>query len=218
MAIRNADGGTCGAAAPGKEDCSMATTRSAIVLPELPYPRNALEPHMSRETLDFHYGKHHKGYVDKVNSLIAGTEFEDASLEELVAESTGTLFNNAAQIWNHDFFWNCLSPHRRSPGKELTTALERLGGLESFQKQFDKAASELFGSGWAWLVRDRGGALKIVTTSNANTPIRDGQVPLLTCDMWEHAYYIDHRNDRGAYLKDFWPLVNWDFVSANLAA
>jgi Fe-Mn family superoxide dismutase len=195
----------------------MATTRSTIVLPPLPYANNALEPHMSRETLDYHYGKHHKAYVDKVNSLIAGTEFEDASLEELVAESTGDIFNNAAQVWNHTFFWNCLSPRSQSPGKELNRAFESLGGFDSFQKQFDKAASGLFGSGWAWLVKDRKGTLKIVTTANANTPVRDGQVALLTCDMWEHAYYIDHRNDRAAYLKNFWPLVNWEFVAANLA-
>jgi len=196
----------------------MATTRSTIALPPLPYANNALEPHMSRETLDYHYGKHHKAYVDKVNSLIAGTEFEDASLEELVAESTGDVFNNAAQVWNHTFFWNCLSPRSQSPGVELSRALASLGGFESFQKQFEKAASGLFGSGWAWLVKDRKGALKIVTTANANTPVRDGQVALLTCDMWEHAYYIDHRNDRAAYLKNFWPLVNWEFVAANLAS
>jgi superoxide dismutase, Fe-Mn family len=200
-----------------KEDLSMATTQSVIALPELPYARDALEPHMSRETLDYHYGKHHKAYVDKVNSLRAGTEFEDASLEELVMQSSGTLFNNAAQVWNHDFFWKCLSPRRLQPGKELSRALQKFGGLESFQSRFDTAASDLFGSGWAWLVKDSGGELKIVTTSNANTPMRDRQVALLTCDMWEHAYYIDHRNDRGAYLKDFWPLVNWDFVSGNLA-
>lgn len=194
----------------------MATTQSAIVLPQLAYARNALEPYMSRETLDFHYGKHHKGYVDKVNKLISGTEFADASLEELVAESTGTVFNNAAQIWNHNFFWNCLSPQQRTPGRELSRALDRLGGLESFQQQFDKAAIEVFGSGWAWLIKDGANALKIVTTSNANTPVREGHVALLTCDMWEHAYYIDHRNDRGAYMKSFWSLVNWDFVASNL--
>src|ERR1700740_436970 len=139
---------------PTKEDRKMATTRTAIALPELPYARDALEPHMSRETLDYHYGKHHKAYVDKVNKLIAGTELEDASLEELVMESSGAVFNNAAQIWNHNFFWNCLSPRRTQPGKELPRALEGLGGLQSFQQLFDKAASELFGSGWTWLVRD----------------------------------------------------------------
>jgi superoxide dismutase, Fe-Mn family len=195
----------------------MATTRTAIALPELPYARNALEPHMSRETLDYHYGKHHKGYVDKLNKLIAGTELEDAALEELVTESSGVVFNNAAQVWNHNFFWNCLSPQRKQPGKELTRALEGLGGLQSFQQQFDKAASELFGSGWTWLIKDGAGTLKIVTTANANTPVRDGHTALLTCDVWEHAYYIDHRNDREAYLKQFWPLVNWDFVTANLS-
>jgi Fe-Mn family superoxide dismutase len=195
----------------------MATTQSAIALPELPYARNALEPHMSRETLDYHYGKHHKGYVDKVNSMISGTEFEGASLEELVAQSAGTLFDNAAQVWNHNFFWKCLSPQRKKPGTQLSKALESLGGLEAFQAQFDKAAIDLFGSGWTWLIKDTGGALKIVTSSNANTPAREGQIALLACDVWEHAYYIDHRNDRGAYLKQFWPLVNWDFVTANLA-
>src|ERR1700746_3964522 len=162
---------------------SMAPPRSAIVLPPLPYANNALEPYMSRETLDYHYGKHHKAYVEKVNKLISGTEFEDASLEELVAESAGEIFNNAAQVWNHSFFWNCLSPRRQSPGKDITQALQTLGGFDSFQKQFDKAASGLFGSGWTWLVKDTRGALKIVTTADANTPIRDEQVPLLTCDV-----------------------------------
>ncbi len=196
----------------------MATTQSEIVLPPLPYAKDALEPYMSRETLEYHYGKHHKGYVDKVDGLIRGTEFHDASLEELVAESAGDVFNNAAQVWNHTFFWNCLSPRRQSPSTEVTRALESLGGFEAFQKQFDKAASGLFGSGWTWLVKDRGGALKIMTTPNANTPVRDGHAALLTCDVWEHAYYIDHRNDRAAYLKNFWPLVNWEFVAAKLAA
>jgi Fe-Mn family superoxide dismutase len=196
----------------------MATTQSAIVLPPLPYAKDALEPYMSRETLEYHYGKHHKAYVDKVNSLISGTEFADASLEELVAESAGEIFNNAAQVWNHCFFWNSLSPRRQSPGREVSRALEALGGLESLQTQFDKAASGLFGSGWTWLVKDARGSLKIMTTANANTPVREGHVALLTCDMWEHAYYIDHRNDRAAYMKSFWPLVNWEFVAANLAA
>jgi len=195
----------------------MATTRSAIVLPPLPYANNALEPYMSRETLDYHYGKHHKGYVEKLNKLIGGTEFEDASLEELIADSAGEIFNNAAQVWNHSFFWNCLSPRRQSPGKEIKQALQSVGGFESFQQEFDKAASGLFGSGWTWLVKDARGALKIVTTANADTPMRAEQVALLTCDMWEHAYYIDHRNDRAAYLENFWQLVNWEFVAANLS-
>jgi len=194
----------------------MATLQSAIVLPKLPYARDALEPYMSRETLDYHYGKHHKTYVEKVNELIEGTEFEDSSLEELVTHATGTLFNNAAQVWNHDFFWNCLTPQPKTPAKALSQALESFGGRESFQKQFDKAAVEVFGSGWAWLVRDGAGAVKIITSADANTPERDGHTALLTCDMWEHAYYIDHRNERPAYMKSFWSLVNWDFVTANL--
>jgi superoxide dismutase, Fe-Mn family len=194
----------------------MATTQSAIVFPQLPYPREALEPHMSRETLDYHYGKHHKGYVDKVNAMIAGTEFEDASLEELVAESAGALFNNAAQVWNHNFFWNCLSPRRQSPTKGVSRALEGFGGVDAFRTQFTQAAASLFGSGWTWLVKDPSGGLRIVTSSNAHTPVRDGHVALLTCDVWEHAYYIDYRNDRGKYLENFWPLVNWEFVAGNL--
>jgi Fe-Mn family superoxide dismutase len=200
------------------EDQSMATTQTTIVLPPLPYAKDALEPYMSRETLEYHYGKHHKGYVEKLNGLIRGTDFEDASLEEMVAESAGEIFNNAAQIWNHTFFWHCLSPRRQSPSDTVSRALQSLGGFEGFQKQFDKAASGLFGSGWTWLVKDAGGALSIMTTPNANTPARDGRIALLTCDVWEHAYYIDHRNDRAAYLKNYWPLVNWEFVAANLSA
>jgi Fe-Mn family superoxide dismutase len=194
----------------------MSATQTAIVLPPLPYSRDALEPHMSRETLDYHYGKHHKAYVDKVNELIKGTEHADDSLEELVMHSSGTLFNNAAQVWNHNFFWNCLTPKQQSPGKQVQALLQNFGGLESFKTQFAKAAVDTFGSGWAWLVKDKAGAMRIVSTSNANDPPRDGQVALLTCDVWEHAYYIDHRNDRAAYLKDFWPLVNWEFVAENL--
>jgi superoxide dismutase, Fe-Mn family len=195
----------------------MASTQTAIVLPPLPYERSALEPHMSRETLDYHYGKHHKAYVEKTNALRSGTQFEDASLEDLVLEASGELFNNAAQVWNHDFFWQCLTPKARTPGTEVLKALESLGGLDDLREKFSKAAVGLFGSGWTWLVKDTGGGVKIVTSSNANNPLREGQTPLLTCDVWEHAYYIDHRNDRAAYLKDFWALVNWDFVAQNLA-
>jgi Fe-Mn family superoxide dismutase len=196
----------------------MATTTSAIVLPELPYARDALAPHMSRETLDYHYGKHHKAYVEKTNALRAGTPFEDSSLEEIIAEASGPLFNNAAQVWNHSFFWQCLRPDSKAPGREVSAVLDKFGGLESFQTQFTKAALDQFGSGWAWLVKDKGGQPKIVTTSNAGTPLRDGQTALLTCDVWEHAYYIDRRNDRGAYLKEYWAIVNWEFVAKNLSA
>ena len=194
----------------------MATAESTISLPALPYARTALEPYMSRETLDYHYGKHHQAYIDRVNALIRGTPQQGATLEELVMQADGALFDNAAQAWNHAFFWKCLSPRRQAPGKELDGALRSFGGLEALEREFARTAIAVFGSGWAWLIRDRGGAVRIVTTPNAHTPLRDGHVPLLTCDMWEHAYYIDHHNDRGAYLKNFWQLVNWDFVAGNL--
>jgi len=194
----------------------MATTESTIRLPPLPYANTALEPYMSRETLEYHYGKHHKAYVDKVNALIAGTPDQSSTLVDLVKRSDGTLFNNAAQAWNHDFFWKCLSPRRQSPGKELEGTLRSFGGLETLESEFTKAATAVFGSGWAWLIKDQSGGVRVVTTPNAHTPLRDGHTPLLTCDMWEHAYYIDHHNDRGAYLKNFWQLVNWDFVGSNL--
>jgi len=194
----------------------MATPASRITLPPLPFDRQALEPHMSCETLDYHYGKHHKAYVEKVNALIADTPQQDATLEQLVKQASGPLFDNAAQAWNHAFFWRCLSPRRQQPGRELDPVLRSFGGLEALKSEFSKAAVAVFGSGWAWLIRDSGGAVRILTTSNANTPLRDGHTPLLTCDIWEHAYYIDHRNDRGAYLRSFWELVNWDFVAGSL--
>ena len=194
----------------------MATIQSAIVLPPLPYAKDALEPYMSRETLDYHYGKHHKAYVDKVNNLIGGTEFGDASLEELVAESAGEIFNNAAQVWNHTFFWNCLSPRRQSPGREISRALEALGGFESFQTQFDQAASGLFGSGWTWLVKKSDGSVDIVNMGAAGTPLTTGDKPLMTIDVWEHAYYIDFRNLRPKFVETFLTsLVNWDFAEKN---
>jgi len=194
----------------------MAISATRITLPPLPFDRQALEPHMSRETLDYHYGKHHKAYVEKVNALIADTPQQDATLEQLVKQASGPLFDNAAQAWNHAFFWRCLSPRRQQPGRELDPVLRSFGGLETLKSEFSKAAVAVFGSGWAWLIRDSGGAVRIVTTSNANTPLRDGHTPLLTCDVWEHAYYLDHRNDRGAYLQSFWELVNWDFVAGSL--
>jgi superoxide dismutase, Fe-Mn family len=194
----------------------MATAEPRITLPPLPFAREALEPYMSRETLDYHYGRHHKAYVEKVNYLLTGTPQQGATLEELVLKATGTLFDNAAQAWNHAFFWRCLSPRRQSPGKELDGALRSFGGLEALQSEFSRAAIAVFGSGWAWLIKDESAAVRIVTTSNANTPLRDGHKPLLTCDIWEHAYYVDHRNDRAAYLNGFWQLVNWDFVAGNL--
>lgn len=188
-----------------------------ITLPKLPYAMDALEPHMSRETLEFHYGKHHKKYVDTANQLIAGTDLEGLELDDMVQRATGKAFNNIAQAWNHAFFWKCLTPDQAPPPAELARALDRsFGDLQTFRDKFSKAASDLFGSGWTWLVMNDDGSLEIATTHNGDTPLTDSRLPLLACDVWEHAYYIDHRNDRARYLQHFWPLVNWDFVAANL--
>jgi Fe-Mn family superoxide dismutase len=189
----------------------------ALTLPPLPFSRDALEPHLSRETLDFHYGKHHKTYVDTANKLIAGTEFEQMSLDEIVRKSSGKIFNNAAQIWNHNFFWNCLTPKQSPPAGKLAQAItKQFESLDNFKKQFTQAALDTFGSGWAWLVKDAAGALAIVSTQGAGNPLTAGQTPLLTCDVWEHAYYIDYRNVRATYLEHYWALVNWSFVERNL--
>jgi Fe-Mn family superoxide dismutase len=189
----------------------------ALTLPELPYARDALAPHMSAETLDYHYGKHHKAYVDNGNKLIAGTEFENAPLEDIVKKSSGKIFNNAAQVYNHNFFWNSLTPNQKAPGKKLTDALvKQFGGVEDFKKQFTEAAIGQFGSGWAWLVQNADGSLAITTTANADNPLTKNQKPLLTCDVWEHAYYVDYRNARPSFLEHFWALANWEFVENNL--
>lgn len=187
-------------------------------LPELPYALNALEPHMSRETLEYHYGKHHKTYVDTLNKLIQGSEFADKSLEDIIRTSSGNIFNNSAQVWNHTFFWNCLSPHGGGePTGNLKTMLEKeFGSIAQFKEEFTKAALTRFGSGWAWLIREADGKLKVISTSNADTPLAHNQTALLTCDVWEHAYYIDYRNRRPDYVAAFWELVNWDFVNQNL--
>jgi Fe-Mn family superoxide dismutase len=186
-------------------------------LPPLPYAMDALEPYISRETLEYHYGKHHKAYVDNLNNLIAGTEFENLSLEEILLKAQGPIFNNAAQVWNHTFYWNCMKPHGGGePDGKLADAIRRdFGSFEAFKEAFSKAAVSLFGSGWAWLVKS-GDKLEIVQTSNAGNPMTSGQKPLLTCDVWEHAYYIDYRNARAKYVENFWNLVNWDFVAHNL--
>ncbi|HVT37104.1 MAG TPA: Fe-Mn family superoxide dismutase [Nevskiaceae bacterium] len=189
----------------------------ALTFPDLPWPREALEPHMSRETLDYHYGKHHKAYVDTGNKLIAGTEFENMAIEDIIKKSSGKIFNNAAQVWNHTFFWNCLTPKAAAPGKKITDALvKQFGGLDDFKKQFTETAMGTFGSGWAWLVKNADGSLAIVSTTGAGNPMTAGQKPLLTCDVWEHAYYIDYRNARATFLEHFWALVNWSFVEKNL--
>ena len=186
-------------------------------LPELPYNGDALAPHISAETIDYHYGKHHKAYVDNLNKLIPGTEFENMSLEEIVQKASGGIFNNAAQIWNHTFYWNCLSAKGNGePTGELAGAITKgFGSLEEFKSKFTNAAVTQFGSGWAWLVQNPDGSLAVEATGNAENPLKQGEKALLTCDVWEHAYYIDYRNARAKYLEGFWNLVNWDFVAAN---
>ncbi len=187
-------------------------------LPELPYAKNALAPHISAETLEFHYGKHHATYVANLNKLIAGTEFAELSLEGIVKKASGGIFNNAAQVWNHSFYWNCLSPKGGGePSGALADAIAKsFGSFAAFKEKLTNAAITQFGSGWAWLVKNADGSVAIEQTSNAGTPLKDGKHPLLTVDVWEHAYYIDYRNARPAYLEAFWKLVNWEFAGANL--
>ena len=189
-------------------------------LPALPYEMNALEPHISKETLEFHYGKHHQTYVTKLNGLVPGTEFEGKSLEDVVKTSSGGVFNNAAQIWNHTFYWNCLSPNGGgAPSGPIAAAIDAaFGSFDKFKEEFNTAAANNFGSGWTWLVKQADGSVAIVSTSNAATPLTDSTLtPLLTVDVWEHAYYIDYRNSRPNYLEAFWNLINWDFANANYA-
>ena len=187
-------------------------------LEPLPFDKKALEPYISENTISFHYGKHHQTYVDNLNKLIVGSAFENATLEEIIIKADGGIFNNAAQIWNHTFYWKCLKP---SGGGEPTDALanaikESFGTFDEFKQKFTAASVTLFGSGWAWLVKDQQGKLQIVQESNAGNPLKKGQKPLLTCDVWEHAYYLDKQNRRAAYVDDFWNIVNWDFVAQNL--
>ncbi|KAA0263780.1 superoxide dismutase [Fe] [Hafnia alvei] len=188
-------------------------------LPALPYEKNALEPHISAETLEYHYGKHHNTYVVNLNNLIKGTEFEGKSLEEIIKTSTGGIFNNAAQVWNHTFYWHCLSPKGgNAPTGAVAEAINKaFGSFDAFKEELTKSAIGNFGSGWTWLVKKTDGSLAIVNTSNAATPLTNGDKPLLTVDVWEHAYYIDYRNARPKYLENFWALVNWEFVAKNLA-
>lgn len=188
----------------------------AIELPPLPYSMDALSPIISKETLEYHYGKHHKAYVDNLNNLIPNTEFADKDLEYIILNSkSGPIFNNAAQVWNHTFYWNCMAPNAGGePKGELASAIiKAFGSFEQFKAQFSKTAVGTFGSGWGWLVKNATGDLEIVSTSNAGTPMTANQKALLTCDVWEHAYYIDYRNARPKYVELFWDLVNWDFVN-----
>ena len=188
-------------------------------LPALPYAKDALAPHMSAETFDYHYAKHHQAYVTNLNNLIKGTEFENLDLEAIVKKSSGGVFNNAAQIWNHTFYWNSLSPKGGGePSGALAAAINaKWGSFAAFKDAFTKSAIGNFGSSWTWLVKKADGSLDIVNTSNAATPITGADKPLVTCDLWEHAYYIDYRNRRPDYLGAFWNLVNWDFAARNFA-
>jgi len=189
-------------------------------LMNLPYSMEALEPVISKETLEYHYGKHHQAYISNLNKLILGTEFENMSLEEIIMKSNDGIFNNAAQVFNHNFYWNCLAPNAGGePSGELAEEINKtFGSFASFKEKFSKTAVSIFGSGWAWLIKNKDGELEIVSTVNAGNPLTDGKKPLLICDVWEHAYYIDYRNARPTYIEKFWNLINWDFVSSNLYA
>ena len=188
-------------------------------LPPLPYAMDALAPTISKETLEYHYGKHHQAYVTNLNNLIKGTEFENLALEDIVKKSTGGVFNNAAQVWNHTFYWNCLSPNGggEPEGKLMDAIKAKFGSFDEFKKQFSQTAVTTFGSGWGWLVKNADGSVELMSTSNAGTPMTSGKTALLTCDVWEHAYYIDYRNRRPDYVAAFWNLVNWEFVAKNFA-
>jgi Fe-Mn family superoxide dismutase len=193
----------------------------AYELPALPYAKNALEPHISAETLEFHHDKHHATYVTNLNNLVPGTEFEGKSLEEIITSApAGGIFNNAAQVWNHTFYWNCLSSNGGgAPDGDLAGAINAaFGSFAEFQQKFATSCATNFGSGWTWLVKNSDGSVAIVNTSNAGCPLTSGQTPLLTCDVWEHAYYIDYRNARPKYVEAFWNLANWEFAAQNYAA
>ncbi len=184
-------------------------------LPALPFASNALEPIISEKTIGFHYEKHHQTYVNKLNDLIEGTEFENSSLEEIIKKAEGPIFNNGAQVWNHTFYWNCLSPDGGGePEGELMEAIkDSFGSFDNFKKEFAQAAATQFGSGWAWLVKNNEGKLEITKTPNAENPLREGKTPLLTCDVWEHAYYLDYQNRRPDYVSEFWKIVDWKKVA-----
>jgi Fe-Mn family superoxide dismutase len=186
-------------------------------LPALPYAKDDLAPTISAETIEYHYGKHHQTYVTNLNNLVPGTEFENASLEDIIMKASGGIFNNAAQVWNHTFYWNCLSPNGGgAPSGALADAINSaFGSFDEFKQKFSTSAATNFGSGWTWLVKNSDGGVEIVNTSNAANPMTDGKTPLLTVDVWEHAYYIDYRNARPKYLESIWGIINWDFVARN---
>jgi Fe-Mn family superoxide dismutase len=190
-----------------------------FALPLLPYALDALEPYISKETLEYHHGKHHQAYVTKLNELIIGTEFEDSTdLEEIIKKSSGPIFNNAAQVWNHSFYWDCLTPvqdNKKTSDNFMEKINKDFGSFEKFKTIFDQTAVATFGSGWAWLIKNKEGKLEVISTSNAANPLTGDATVLLTCDVWEHAYYIDTRNSRPKYLENYWNLVNWNFVESN---
>lgn len=188
-------------------------------LPELPWSNDALAPHISPETIEYHYGKHHNAYVTKLNAGIKGTEFEDMSLEDIIMKSEGGLFNNAAQVWNHTFYWNCLAPNAggSATGAVADAINAKWGSFDKFKEEFSNSAAGNFGSGWTWLVKDGSGNLEILNTDDADTAMKHGKTALMTIDVWEHAYYVDYRNARPKYIEAFWSLVNWDFVNKNFA-
>lgn len=189
----------------------------AYELPALPYPMDGLAPHISQETLEFHYGKHHQTYLNNLNKLITGHELEGQPLETLIRQTSGPLFNNAAQVWNHTFYWHSMKPQGGGePSGALAQTIQKtFGSFQQFKEQFTQSATTLFGSGWTWLVKKADGALEIVNTSNAGNPLTENKTPLFTCDVWEHAYYIDVRNARPQYLEHFWQLINWSFAAEN---
>ncbi len=203
---------------------STKTNPPTIELPPLPYALTALEPHISKETLEYHYGKHHQAYVTKLNTLLPGTGFESATLENIIQKATGPVFNNAAQVWNHTFYWHCLKPNGggEPTGELAKNIISTFGSFSAFQEQFTNTAIATFGSGWAWLVITADGKLTIGSTPNQDNPLMDVAeckcTPILGCDVWEHAYYIDYRNVRPDYLNAFWQLVNWDFVTSQLSS
>ena len=190
----------------------------AFSLPPLPYEMNALEPHISSETLEFHYGKHHQTYVNNLNGLVEGTDNASKSLEEIIISSDGGLFNNAAQVWNHTFYWNCMGPNGggNPTGSAADAINQAFGSFDNFKDQFSKSAATNFGSGWTWLVKNSSGGVEIQNTSNAGCPMTAGNKAVLTIDVWEHAYYVDKRNARPAYIESWWNLVNWDYVNSQL--
>ena len=218
-----ASAGIAVAAAVGGTVKAAADAKAPHALPPLPWADNALDPVISSRTIGFHYGKHHKAYVDNLNKLITGTPFADQSLEQIVKATAGKaehagIFNNAAQVWNHTFYWNCLKPNGGGePKGKLADAINAaFGSFQAFKEQFTQTALTTFGSGWAWLVQRPDGSLALVSTSNAASPLTGSDTALLTCDVWEHAYYVDYRNARAKYVEAFWNLVNWDFVASQM--